>query len=306
MKNYIFKRLIVSFCTILVLVTVVFVLVRTMPGDPFTNPKMTPEIKVNMMKFYGLDKPLYVQYFKYLGNLLHGNLGISLINPGQGINDTLAATFPYSADVGIRAVLFATIVGILLGCLAALNNGRFMDYFCIFIAIVGVSIPDFINGSLLQHYFGLKLHWFPIAQWLGFKYTILPVFALSLPTLAGMARTMRASMMDVTSQDYIVTAQAKGLSPVEILFRHQIRNAILPIVTMLGPTVAGILTGTFVIEQIYAIPGMGQFYVNSIHDLDYSMILGITVFYGVFLVGANFIVDIAYGFVDPRIRITGK
>jgi oligopeptide transport system permease protein len=305
-KNYIIKRIIVSLCTVLVLITAVFVLVRTMPGDPFTGPKMTPEIKTNMMSYYGFDKPIYVQYLKYMGNLLHGDLGTSLKNPGQSVNEILANTFPYSADVGIRAVLFAAIIGVLLGSLAAVNNGRFLDYFCIFVAIVGVSIPDFINGTLLQYTFGLKLKWFPIAQWQGFKYTILPVFALSLPTLAGIARTMRASMMEVTSQDYIITAKAKGLSPAEILFKHQIRNAILPIVTMLGPTVAGILTGTFVIESIYAIPGMGRYYVSGINDLDYSMILGMTIFYGVFLVVANFVVDLLYGFVDPRIRIAGK
>lgn len=306
MRKYIFKRLIISVCTILVLVTTIFVLIRLMPGDPFIGPKTTQEVKANMMTYYGFDKPLYVQYFKYMSNLLHGNLGMSLKQTGRSINDMLAGTFPFSADLGVRAILVALVLGISLGCLAALNNGRFLDYFCIFVAIVGVSIPDFINGSLLQHFFGLKLGWFPIAQWLGFKYTVLPVIALAMPTLAVIARTMRASMMDVTNQDYIVTAQAKGLSPMEILFKHQIRNAILPIVTMLGPMVAGILTGTFIIESIYAIPGMGAYYVSGINDLDYNMIIGMTVFYGVFLVGANFIVDLAYGLVDPRIRISSK
>lgn len=306
MTKYIIKRLIISLCTIIVLVTTVFMLVRVMPGDPFIGPKTTPEIKANMMAYYGFDKPIYVQYLKYMNNLIHGNLGMSLKNPGQSINDILSNTFPYSADLGIRTVVLATILGILLGSLAALNNGRFIDYFCIFIAIVGVSIPDFINGSLLQYVFGLKLKLLPIAQWMGFKYTILPVVALSLPTLANITRTMRTSMMEVTHQDYIITAQAKGLSPMEILFKHQIRNAILPVVTMLGPIVAGILTGTFIIESIYAIPGMGQYYVSGINDLDYSMILGMTVFYGVFLIAANFIVDLVYGVVDPRIRITGR
>lgn len=306
MGKYVLKRFIVSLFTIFVLVTAVFILIRLMPGDPFSNGKMTPEIKANMMAYYGFDKPLHVQYIKYLQNLLHGNLGSSLKYPGRTVNSILAGTFPYSADLGIRSILLATILGVLLGSLAAVNNGKFIDYFCIFIAIVGVSIPDFINGSLLQFIFGVKLKLLPIARWQGFKYTILPVFALSLATLASITRIMRASMMDVTSQDYIVTAQAKGLSPAEILFKHQIRNAILPIVTILGPTVAGVLTGTFVIEQIFAIPGMGSFYVSGIHDLDYSMILGMTVFYGIFLVGANFVVDIVYGLVDPRIRLSGK
>lgn len=306
MRRYILKRFIISLLTIFVLVTAVFVLIRFMPGDPFSSEKMTPEIKANLMAYYGFDKPLYVQYLQYMKNLLHGNLGMSLKYSGRTVNEILAGTFPYSADLGIRSIVFATILGVILGSLAAIHNGKFIDYFCIIIAIIGVSVPDFINGSLLQLIFGAKLHLLPIARWDGFKYTILPVFALSLATLASITRVMRASMMDVTGQDYIVTAQAKGLSPLEIFSRHQLRNSILPIVTMLGPITAGILTGTFVIEQIYAIPGMGSFYVSGIHDLDYSMILGMTVFYGVFLVGANFIVDIVYGLIDPRIRISGK
>lgn len=306
MGRYILKRLVISFFTIIILVTVVFILVRLMPGDPFTSQKMTPEIKANMMAYYGFDKPLHEQYFQYIGNLLRGDLGTSLKYSNRSINSMLAQSFPFSADLGIRSIIFATVLGIILGVLSALNNGKFFDYFCIFIAIVGVSVPDFIMGSVLQFIFGSQLKLLPVAKWAGFEYTILPVFALSLYTLATITRIMRASMMEVTNQDYIVTAQAKGLSPFQIVTRHQIRNAILPIVTVLGPLTAAILTGTFVIEQIYVIPGMGKFYVSGINDLDYSMILGMTVFYGVFLVAANFVVDIVYGFIDPRIRISRK
>lgn len=306
MGKYILKRFIVSLLTVLVLVTTVFILIRLLPGDPFVSEKMTPEIRANMMAYYGFDKPIYVQYFRYLSNLLRGDLGLSLKYSNRSVNTMLAQTFPVSADLGIRAIILAATLGLFLGIMAALNNGRFFDYFCVFIAIVGVSVPDFIMGSLLQYVFGLKLKLFPIARWEGFKYTILPVFALSLYTLAIITRTMRASMLEVVNQDYIMTAHAKGLSRWQIIIRHQLRNAILPIVTILGPSTAGILTGTFVIEQIYAIPGMGRFYVSGINDLDYSMILGMTVFYGVFLVAANFIVDIIYGIVDPRIRISGK
>jgi len=304
--KYILKRFIVSLLTVLVLVTTVFILIRLLPGDPFVSEKMTPEIRANMMAYYGFDKPIYVQYFRYLSNLLRGDLGLSLKYSNRSVNTMLAQTFPVSADLGIRAIILATTLGLFLGIMAALNNGKFFDYFCVFIAIVGVSVPDFIIGSLLQYVFGLKLKLFPIARWQGFKYTILPTVALSLYTLAIITRTMRASMLEVVNQDYIMTAQAKGLSRWQIIIRHQLRNAILPIVTILGPSTAGILTGTFVIEQIYAIPGMGRFYVSGINDLDYSMILGMTVFYGVFLVAANFIVDIIYGIVDPRIRISGK
>ena len=306
MARYILKRFIVSLLTVLVLVTTVFILIRLLPGDPFVSEKMTPEVRANMMAYYGFDKPIHVQYFRYISNLLRGDLGLSLKYSNRSVNTMLAQTFPVSADLGIRAIVLATTLGLFFGIMAALNNGKFLDYFCVFIAIVGVSVPDFIMGYLLQYVFGLKLKLFPIARWEGFKYTILPTFALSLYTLAIITRTMRASMLEVVNQDYIMTAQAKGLPRWQIIIRHQIRNAILPIVTILGPITAGILTGTFVIEQIYAIPGMGRFYVSGINDLDYSMILGMTVFYGVFLVAANFIVDIIYGIVDPRIRISGK
>lgn len=306
MLKYIIKRLIISILTILVLVTVTFILVRLMPGDPFTSEKMIPEIRENMMAYYGFDKPLHIQYIQYIKNLLKGDLGLSLKYSNRSINTMLANSFPYSADLGIRALLLATIMGISLGILAALNNGRFLDYFCIIIAIIGVSVPDFILGSLLQYIFGLKLKLLPVARWEGFKYTILPVFGLSLSTMAIVARLMRSSMMEVKGQDYIITAESKGLTTFEIVTRHQIRNAILPVVTVLGPITASILTGTFVIEQIYAIPGIGRFYVSAINDLDYSMILGMTVFFGIFLVTANFIVDIIYGIIDPRIRISGK
>lgn len=306
MTKYILKRFVISLLTVWVLVTAVFILVRVLPGDPFTSEKSTPEVRANMMKYYGFDKPLYVQYGKYIGNLLHGNLGTSLKYHNMSVNDIIGQSFPYSADLGLRALIFAVVVGLALGINASLNMGKFWDYFCIIIAIIGVSVPDFILGSLLQYVFALKLKLLPVARWMGFKYTILPVFGLSLYTVALITRLMRVSMLEVINQDYIMTAEAKGLSTFEVVWRHQIRNAILPVVTVLGPITAAVLTGTFVIEMIFAVPGMGKFYVQGIHDLDYSLILGMTVFYGVFLVAANFIVDIIYGFVDPRIRITGK
>lgn len=306
MTKYILKRFFISLLTLWVLVTAVFILVRILPGDPFTSEKVTPEIKENMMRYYGFDKPLYVQYGKYVANLLKGDLGTSLKYHNMSVNDIIAQSFPYSADLGIRALVFAVVVGLTLGINASLNMGRFWDYFCIIVAIIGVSVPDFILGSLLQYIFALKLKWLPVARWMGFKYTILPVFGLSLYTVALITRLMRVSMLEVVNQDYITTAEAKGLSSFEVVWRHQIRNAILPIVTVMGPITAAVLTGTFVIEMIFAVPGMGKFYVQGIHDLDYSLILGMTVFYGVFLVAANFVVDIIYGLVDPRIRITGK
>jgi len=306
MGRYILNRFLISLLTVFLLVTLVFFLVRLLPGDPFLSEKITPEIKENMMKYYGFDKPLYVQYGRFMLNLLKGDLGYSLRYKNRTVNEVIAQAFPYSADLGIRAVIFATIVGVILGIIAALNRNKVWDYVCMIIAVIGISVPNFIIGALLQYVFGVRLHLLPVAQWKGFEYTIMPVFALSLGSLALIARLMRASMLDVVNQDYIKTAKSKGLSPTEVVWKHQIRNAILPIVTVLGPITAALLTGTFVVEYIFAIPGLGKYYIMGIQNLDYSMILGMTVFFGMFLVAANFIVDVVYGFVDPRIRISGK
>lgn len=303
MLRYILKRFFISLVTLLILVTAVFFLVRMVPGDPFISDKLTPEIRENMLRYWGFDQPLYIQYFRYIGNLLHGDLGISMHYNSVPVTRLIADSFPTSADLGIRALLLASVTGITLGIVSALNRGRWLDYACIIIAIVGVSLPDFIMGYLLQFLFGIKLKLLPIALWKGFKFTVLPTLALSFYTTALLTRIMRASMLDVVHQDFIKVAKAKGLSTFQIVWRHQIRNAILPVVTILGPITAAILTGTFVIESIYAIPGMGKYYVLGIQNLDYSQILGLTVFYGAFLVMANFAVDIIYGFVDPRIRV---
>lgn len=306
MKKYILKRVLIAIATVLVLTTVIFFLVHLLPGDPFSSEKTNEAIKAKMMAYYGLDKPLFEQWFTYMKNMLHGDFGVSLKYVGRSVNSAIAQTFPYSAGLGIRALLLALTCGLVLGTLAAQSAGRILDYVCVLIAIIGVSMPDFIIGTLLQLLFAIKLNWLPAGQWLGFSYYILPVFALSLYTLSLITRLMRSSMLDVLHQDYILTAEAKGLSRFEIIWRHEIRNAILPIVTTMGPLTAAVLTGTFVLERIFAIPGMGKFYVQSINDLDYTMVLGMTTFYGIFLVTANLIVDILYGVIDPRIKLAGE
>jgi oligopeptide transport system permease protein len=304
--RYVLKRFAASVVTILILVTAVFFLIRALPGDPFTSEKLTPEIRQNLMRYYGFDRPLHEQYLKYLANLLRGDLGMSLSYQGRTVGQIIADSFPYSADLGLRALALGFLAGILLGTLSALHRGRFFDYFCIFIAILGVSLPDFIVGYLLQYVFGLKLRLLPVALWRGFSYTILPTLALSLYTLSLTTRIMRTSMLDVVGQDYVRVARAKGLPAWKIVRDHELRNAILPVVTVMGPVTAAVLTGTFIIESIYAIPGMGKFYVLGIQNLDYSLVLGLTVFYGIFLVAANFAVDILYGLIDPRIRVEGS
>lgn len=303
MERYILKRIAISIATVFVLVTVVFFLVRLMPGGPFVDAKMTPEIKASMNAYYGLDKPLPVQYVNYLGNLLRGNLGYSMKYTNRSVNDMLAESFPFSFDVGMRALIFSVLFGLVLGIIAALHRGKPLDFLCIIIAIIGTSVPDFILGGVLQYFFGIRWQILPVAGYDGLQYTILPAFSIGMYTIASASRIMRSSMLEVVNEDYIKTAKAKGLSKFRIITKHEIRNAITPIITMLGPLVASVLTGTFVIESIFAIPGIGKYYVESIEDLDYTMVLGTTVFYGVFLVAANTIVDILYGIVDPRIRI---
>lgn len=306
MFKYVVKRVFAAIVTMWALVTIVFFLVRLMPGDPFTNPKLTEQVIINMQKYYGFDKPLIVQYFQYLGNLLHGNFGYSMHYTNKTVNYIIGQGFPFSVDVGLRALVLAISMGLVLGIISARNRGNKIDFFCVIIAILGTSIPDFIMGAVLQYFFGIKWGLLPVAQYKGFIYTILPSCALAFYTLASVSRIMRASMLEVVQQDYIKTARSKGLSDLRITCRHQIRNAIMPVVTMLGPVVASVLTGTFVIESIFAIPGMGKYYVESVTQNDYSMVLGMTVFYGLFLVTCNLIVDILYGIIDPRVRVSGK
>ncbi|GAA0793153.1 ABC transporter permease [Clostridium sp. AF19-22AC] len=303
MRKYILKRVIAAVLTMWVLITAVFFLIRLMPGDPFQNPKMTAEVRANLESYYGFDKPLIVQYGTYMKNLFQGDLGYSMKFTNKTVNTIIGETFPFSADLGIRALVLALSMGLVLGIISARNRGNKLDFVCVIIAVLGTSIPDFIMGAILQYGFGIKWGLLPVAQYNGIKYTILPACALAFYTLASVSRIMRASMLEVSQQDYIKTARSKGVSELRITCKHQIRNAIMPVMTVMGPTVASVLTGTFVIEAIFAIPGMGKYYVESVSNNDYSMVLGMTIFYGVFLILCNLVVDILYGVADPRVRI---
>jgi len=290
--------------TLWLIITLTFLLMHAVPGDPFTSEKKVPEaIRQNLLHKYGLDLPLHVQYVRYLSNILHGDLGISMRYPNRTVNQIIAQGFPYSADVGIRALVFAISVGLTLGVLAAFYRDRPLDRVAMVIAVIGISVPNFVVGTLLQYLFTVRFKLLPVVGWGTFKQSILPSFALGLGTLAVMARMMRASMLDVLNQDYVRTAQSKGLSNREVILRHTIRNAILPIVTILGPLVVNIITGTLVVERIFGIPGLGKHYVQAVYNLDYTLIMGTTIFYAALLLFAIFLVDIAYGLVDPRIRL---
>lgn len=309
MFKYVMKRLFYAALTLFVLIALTFFMMRLLPGDPFIGEKAIPETtKAALIAKYGLDKPMIVQFFMYIGNVLRGDLGIS-IHYNRPVMDIIAQAFPYSFDLGIRSLIFATIMGVLLGIVAAVKRGTKWDTISMLFAIIGVSVPSFIIGALLQYFLGLKLfewtgiRFFPITGWNSFSSTLLPSFALSFGSLATISRLMRTSMLDVLGQDYIKTAKSKGLSQKLIIWKHAVRNAIMPVITVLGPIAAAVLTGAFVVENIFAIPGMGKFFVLSIQTQDYTMISGTTLFYGAFLVLANLIVDLAYGFIDPRVKL---
>jgi oligopeptide transport system permease protein len=310
MVKYIVKRLFYAFLTLMVLVALTFFMMRLLPGDPFIGEKAIPETTLAALnEKYGLDKPVYEQLFIYMKNIFKGDLGISM-HYNRPINDIIAQAFPYSFDLGLRALIFATVMGILLGIVAAVKRGTKWDTITMLFAIIGVSVPGFIIGALLQYFLGLKLfqwtgiRFFPITGWDSFASKLLPSFALSFSFLATISRLMRTSMLDVLGQDYIKTAKSKGLSQKKIIWKHAVRNAIMPVITVLGPIAAAVLTGAFVVENIFSIPGMGKFFVLSIQTQDYTMISGTTLFYGAFLVIANLIVDLAYGFIDPRVKLT--
>ena len=310
--QYYLKRVLYAVITIFLLICITFFLMHLMPGDPFSGEKAVPaEIKAALYAKYGLNQPLPVQFFKYVGNVLHGDFGVSLQDK-RPVAQTIAEAFPVSADLGIRALIFATIIGLLLGVVAAVKRGTGWDTGTMFLALIGVSVPSFILGALLQYFLGLKLYQatgqqiFAVMGWGPANSKFLPAFALAFGSMASISRLMRTSMLDVLNQDYIKTAKAKGLSRGEIIWKHAVRNAVMPVVTIMGPLVAAVLTGTFVVENIFAIPGLGKIFVQCVQNNDYTTIVGTTLFYGSFLVFANLVVDIIYGLLDPRIKLSGE
>jgi len=302
MVRYILNRVLVAILTMFVLATVTFFLMRLVPGDPFAGPKVAPEVKARLRTHYGLDKPVFTQYVIYLRNLLRGDFGYSMAARGNRVNEIIVDAFPASLDLGIRALVLAITLGLFFGIVSALNRGRPTDYLTVIVVLVGISVPNFVVAGLLQYFFGVYLKILPVARYDTFRHTLLPTFALSLGTMATLARYMRASMLEVITADYIKTAKAKGLRRWQVVFRHEVRNALFPILTILGPAIAMVLTGSFIIETVFAIPGLGRHYVSAMQNLDYTLVLGLTLFFGFFLIAMNLLVDFAYGVIDPRVR----
>lgn len=306
MKTYIAIRLGYMFITLFIVVSITFFLMQYLPGTPFTNPeKLSVEQLEVMNEKYGLNKPVAIQYLNYLGDLARGDLGISYQYEGRSVNEILGERIGPSVLIGSQALIFGAIVGLLLGIISALKHNSFLDYGSVTIAVLGMSIPSFVFAALLQYYVGVKLGWLPAALWEGYENTIMPSLALSVTVIATVARFIRTEMLEVLGQDYIVTARAKGLSEKAVVFKHIIRNAIIPVVTMLGPLAVAIMTGTLVIEKIFTVPGLGEQFTKSILVNDYSVIMGVTLMYSALFITIVFIVDILYGLIDPRISIKG-
>jgi len=305
--RYVLKKLLYMLLSIFVLASATFFLMKAIPGNPFQSEKNIPKaIQEKLYAQYGLDQPLWKQYLNYMDNLVHFDLGMSMKQQYVTVTSIINNGFIYSLQLGVFAIILAIAAGLLFGLISALNHRKFLDSFTIFIAVLGVSIPNFVVASGLQYVFGVKLGWFSVAGLNDPTDFILPVIALALLPAAFIARLTRSSMLEVLSADYIKTAKAKGLTGRVIMVRHALRNAILPVVTYVGPMTANIITGSVIVEQIFGIGGLGKFFVNSITNRDYTLIMGLTLFYAVILMLARFMTDIAYGLVDPRIKLSRK
>lgn len=306
MLKYILKRVAMGLLTLWVIITLTFTIMHSIPGNPFSKEgKMTEAVYNNLVKHYGLDKPLPEQYFNYLGSVIRLDLGPSIKSKSRTVNDYIEDNFPVSLRLGVTALSCATGIGIILGIVAALKRNKWPDYLCMIVAIIGISVPSFIISTLVIEVFALKLHWLPTSGWGKPQNVVLPTIALSMMPLAYIARMMRSSMVEVLGQDYIRTAKAKGLSEFKIIRRHALRNALIPVVTVIGITLANMVVGSFVIENIFRIPGLGKYFTQSVLNRDYPVILGTTIFYSTILISMNVIVDILYVLIDPRIKIDG-
>jgi oligopeptide transport system permease protein len=307
MISYLAKKAGILLFSLFLVTTLTFFLMHAIPGDPFVQDKAIPEeILKALHKHYGLDQPLWTQYVKYLDGILHFEFGPSFKYEGRTVNSIIADGFPVSCILGLEAMILSVAGGIVLGSIAALNHLRWQDQLTMVLAVIGISVPSFILASFLQYLLAMKLDLLPVARWGSFAQTIMPALALAALPMAFIARMTRSNMIEVMQQDYILTAKSKGLNAFQIIYRHVTRNALLPVVTYLGPLAAAVLTGSFAIEKIFGIPGLGQWFVTSITNRDYTVIMGTTIFYSAILMLAVFVVDLLYCLIDPRIQLAGR
>ena len=306
MKKFVLKRLLMAIVTMWVIITITFVIMHSVPGDPFAREgKMPEQVYQNLRAQYGLDKPVSEQYVIYLKNIMKGDFGKSMKSQAETVNQMIERGAPVSAQIGLQAFIISIILGPALGSIAALYQNKLPDYITMIIAIIGISVPSFIFATLLVQFVAKQVAWLPISGWGTFSHSILPSLSLALMPIAASARLMRSSMLEVLGQDYIRTARSKGLSKFKVIMGHAVRNAILPVVSTLGTTLSGLLTGSFVIEKIFGVPGLGNFLISSVTNRDYTLIMGTTIFYSFVLIILLLIVDILYVIIDPRIQLTG-
>ena len=306
MLKYIVKRLLAGVLTMVVLITVAFFMMHAMPGGPFSpsEEKNVPvEVLERVSASYGLNEPVWKQYLNYWKNLLRGDLGVSYKTVGT-VNEKIRGHFPYSARVGALSVAFSLLIGIPMGLIAALHRSKAADLATLALATVGISVPVFVLSLLLSYLFSSVLNWLPTYGLDTAASYVLPVVCLSLNPIAYIARQTRSSMLEALEQDYIRTARAKGVSELMVVGKHALKNALTPVITYLGPLIAGLLTGSFVVESRFAIPGLGYYFVRSISDRDYTMIMGIVIFFGLFVVICNLVSDILLALVDPRVKLS--
>lgn len=303
MTKYLLKRIAILLVTLWVVVTLSFFLMQVMPGSPFNNPKLTNDMIAVMNKQYGLDKPVWQQYLQYLWNVLHGDLGTSYQSANQPVSMMISQRLAVSAQLGIQALVVGVLAGLFVGAVSARNKNNWIDNILSVLSTLGISVPSFIIGLLLLDYLGFKWGVLPLSGWGSFSQTILPTLALAIPVFAQVTRFFRSEMIETMNTDYIQLARAKGLTTRQISNRHAYRNSMIPILTLIGPMAANILTGSALIEQIFSIPGIGQQFVTSIPTKDYPVIMGTTIVYAVMLMVAILLTDIITSFVDPRVRL---
>ena len=303
MIQFILKRFLSSLVVLFIVSTLTFFILYIVPGGPFDQEKkLPPEIQANVEAKYRLNLPVWQQYYFYLKGLSHGDLGPSYKYPGRSISEIIAEAFPVSVKLGLVSFGMAMGFGLFFGILAAVYKDRWIDRLCMLSASGGLSIPTFVLGSFLIFCFSIQLRWFPPALWEGWSYMFLPSLTLGLGAASYIARLVRSSILDVSSKEFVRTARAKGLSEEVIVVKHILRNAISPIVTVSGPLLAGLVTGSFIVEYLFSIPGMGRYFITAVTNRDYPLIMGVTLVYAVILVAANIGVDVMYSIIDPRIR----
>ena len=309
MLKFVLKRIVYMLVTLLIIITVTFFMMHSIPGDPLASMarNLPEQTRQNYYAKYGLDKPKGEQYLIFMKNLItKGELGESIRYPGRSVTDTLMTNSKVSGTTGGLALILGIIIGVTLGIVAALNKNRWPDYVVMIIAIMGITVPVFVLGALLQYFFTVQLRILPTTGWGRPENLVLPVIVLSFNTIATYARYVKSNMLEVMNQDYILTAEAKGVTPINVIKSHVLRNAFLPCITILGGQIASIFTGSFIVEKIFGIPGLGFYYISSINDRDYTMIIGTTVFFGALFVVAQLVIDVVYGILDPRMRVKAK